>query len=136
MRGARDHRDRGRVGRAERGSPAARPLRAACPYHRQRERRGGTLPARPRQERSSKGWKRCSGPQARLLAVTRADGVSLSFPRAGRREYLEVDSPFYGRPVNDVVGAGDAFRAGFAAYLARHQEAGANDARSTIGKRP
>ena len=52
-------------------------------------------------------------------AVTRPDGVSLVTPSG---EYLDVPSPFHGRPVRDVVGAGDAFRAGLAAYIALNPE--------------
>lgn len=52
-----------------------------------------------------------------FAAVTRPDGVSLVTPNG---ECLDVPSPFHGRPVRDVVGAGDAFRAGLAAYLATH----------------
>ena len=50
-----------------------------------------------------------------FTAVTRRDGVSLVTPQG---EYLDVPSPFHGRPVRDVVGAGDAFRADLAAYIA------------------
>ena len=49
-----------------------------------------------------------------FAAVTRPDGVSLM---TAQGEYLEVTSPFHGRPVRDVVGAGDAFRAGLGAYI-------------------
>ena len=49
-----------------------------------------------------------------FTAVTRPDGVSLVTPQG---EYLDVPSPFHERPVRDVVGAGDAFRAGLAAYI-------------------
>lgn len=52
-----------------------------------------------------------------FTAVTRRDGVSLMTP-AG--EYLDVHSPYDGRPVRNVVGAGDTFRAGLAAYIATH----------------
>ncbi len=52
-----------------------------------------------------------------FMAVTRPDGVSLVTPDG---EYLDVPSPCYGRPVRDVVGAGDTFRAGLAAYLVTH----------------
>lgn len=51
-------------------------------------------------------------------AVTRPDGVSFLTPQG---EYLDVPSPFHGRPVRDVVGAGDAFRSGLATYIATHQ---------------
>ena len=53
------------------------------------------------------------------MAVTRPDGVSLMTP-AG--QCLDVPSPYHGRPVHNVVGAGDTFRAGLAAYIARHYE--------------
>ena len=49
-----------------------------------------------------------------FVAVTRPDGVSLLTPNG---QYLDVPSPFHGRPVRDVIGAGDAFRAGLAAYI-------------------
>ena len=52
--------------------------------------------------------------------VTRKDGVTFSLPNGMGREYLDVPSPFYGRPVHNVIGAGDAFRAGLAAYLSVH----------------
>lgn len=54
-----------------------------------------------------------------FLAVTRCDGVSLLSREHG---YMDVATPFYGRPVHNVVGAGDAFRAGLAAYIAAHYE--------------
>ena len=37
-------------------------------------------------------------------------------------QYLDVASPYYGRPIRNAVGAGDTFRAGLAAYIARHYE--------------
>lgn len=55
-----------------------------------------------------------------FLAVTQSDGVSLMSPSNGTWDYLHVPSPYYGRPVRDVVGAGDAFRAGLAAYISMH----------------
>lgn len=54
-----------------------------------------------------------------FAAVTRPDGVSLVMPTG---EHMDVPSPYHGLPVRDVVGAGDAFRAGLAAYIARHYE--------------
>lgn len=55
-----------------------------------------------------------------FLAVTRCDGVSLLSRGSG---YMDIASPFYGKPVHNVVGAGDAFRAGLAAYIAaRHED--------------
>lgn len=57
-----------------------------------------------------------------FLAVTRPDGVSLMSPSNGTREYMDVVSPFYDLPVRDVVGAGDAFRAGLAAYISIHND--------------
>lgn len=57
-----------------------------------------------------------------FLAVTRPDGVSLLSRSNGVKEYIDVESVYYGRPVRDVVGAGDAFRAGLAAYISMHNE--------------
>lgn len=57
-----------------------------------------------------------------FLAVTRPDGVSIVSGSNGAWDYLDVPSPFYGRPVRDVVGAGDAFRAGLAAYISIHND--------------
>jgi sugar/nucleoside kinase (ribokinase family) len=37
-------------------------------------------------------------------------------------QYLDVPSPYHGRPVRNVVGAGDTFRAGLAAYIATHYD--------------
>jgi sugar/nucleoside kinase (ribokinase family) len=54
-----------------------------------------------------------------FVAVTRPDGVSLMTP-AG--QYLDVPSPYHGRPVRNVVGAGDTFRAGLAAYIAANYD--------------
>lgn len=55
-----------------------------------------------------------------FLAVTRQGGVAISACQDGDRQHWDVASPFYGRPVNNVVGAGDAFRAGLAAYILGH----------------
>ena len=60
---------------------------------------------------------------AMFRGVTRKDGVMLSLPAAHGRQYLDVPSPCYGRPVRNVSGAGDAFRAGLAAYISRHYNA-------------
>ncbi len=58
-----------------------------------------------------------NAPAGTFVAVTRADGAALvAFTPAGRQD-VEVVSPWYGRPVRLSVGAGDAFRAGLAAYL-------------------
>ncbi len=59
---------------------------------------------------------------APFMAVTRPDGVSISIARDGKREYMDVPSPFYGMPVRNVVGAGDAFRAGLASYISTHYD--------------
>ncbi|MHB1456455.1 MAG: carbohydrate kinase family protein [Armatimonadota bacterium] len=54
--------------------------------------------------------------------VTRKSGVTLSIPSPEGRCYIDAASPFYGRPVKSVVGAGDAFRAGLAAYICLHYD--------------
>lgn len=58
----------------------------------------------------------------RCVAVTRSGGAAFAFERDGRVAGGTVESPFYGRPVRDVVGAGDAFRAGLAWFIARHRD--------------
>jgi sugar/nucleoside kinase (ribokinase family) len=58
-------------------------------------------------------------PRGTFVAVTRSNGVALvAFTQRGREE-IDVVSPWFGRPVKLSVGAGDAFRAGLAAYLCR-----------------
>lgn len=57
-----------------------------------------------------------------IRGVTRKSGVTLSVPSPEDRRYLDIPSPFYGRPVGGAVGAGDAFRAGLAAYICLHCE--------------
>ena len=57
-----------------------------------------------------------------FVAVTRSEGVAIAASRDGARHYVDVPSPFYGMPVHNVVGAGDALRAGLAAYICRHYE--------------
>lgn len=49
-----------------------------------------------------------------FVAVTRPDGVSLVTPTG---QYVDIRSPYHGRPVHNVVGAGDTFRAGLAAHI-------------------
>jgi 2-dehydro-3-deoxygluconokinase len=55
-----------------------------------------------------------------LLAVTRADGVAVAARAGGGWVFADIASPFHGRPVKSSVGAGDAFRAGLAAYICAH----------------
>ncbi|MHB0999218.1 MAG: carbohydrate kinase family protein [Armatimonadota bacterium] len=54
--------------------------------------------------------------------VTWKAGVTLSVPEHEGRRYIDIPSPFYGRHVDGVVGAGDAFRAGLAAFICLHYE--------------
>jgi 2-dehydro-3-deoxygluconokinase len=61
-----------------------------------------------------------AGDSSNLLAVTRQGGVLVSALQDGKRKHFDIDSPFYGKPVNNVVGAGDGFRAGLAAFMCRH----------------
>lgn len=61
--------------------------------------------------------------QNRCVAVTTGGGAAFACERDGRVAVRTVESPFHGRPVNDVVGAGDAFRAGLAWFIARHHDA-------------
>jgi sugar/nucleoside kinase (ribokinase family) len=58
-------------------------------------------------------------PPGTFVAVTRSSGVSLVAFTPGGREEIDVLSPWFGRPVKMSVGAGDAFRAGLAAYFCR-----------------
>ncbi len=60
--------------------------------------------------------------RSHLLAVTWSDGAAALVRRGTGYQYLEVPSPFRGRPVRNVVGAGDAFRAGLGAYITRHHQ--------------
>lgn len=55
--------------------------------------------------------------QSGFAAITRSDGVSFSLFDNARWTDCDVPSPFAKLPVRDVVGAGDAFRAGLAAYI-------------------
>lgn len=57
-----------------------------------------------------------------ITAVTCRGSAYLTGFRAGKREFMDVPSPFVNRHVNNVVGAGDAFRAGLAAYICRHTQ--------------
>lgn len=61
-----------------------------------------------------------AGDSSNFLAVTRQGGAAVSAYQDEKRRHWDIASPFYGRPVNNVVGAGDAFRAGLAAYMCRH----------------
>lgn len=62
---------------------------------------------------------------AGFKAVTYSNGAAVSHMMPnGSRRFWDIPSPFSGRPVMNVTGAGDAFRAGLAAYLCHHAEPG------------
>ena len=58
----------------------------------------------------------------KCLAVTSSDAVSYIYEMDGSPISKTSRSPFYGMPVKDVVGAGDAFRAGLAVYISNYYE--------------
>jgi len=59
-------------------------------------------------------------PPNSFLAITRREGVLFSVQAGKERVLVDVTSPFLERPVRNVVGAGDAFRAGLAAFICLH----------------
>lgn len=62
------------------------------------------------------------GENGMVRGVTRKSGVTLSVPSPEGRRHPDIMSPFFGLPVATVIGAGDAFRAGLAAYICLHYD--------------
>jgi sugar/nucleoside kinase (ribokinase family) len=61
-------------------------------------------------------------PANSFLAITRRDGILFSIQAGKERARVDMTSPFFGRPVRNVVGAGDALRAGLAAFICLHYD--------------
>ncbi len=58
--------------------------------------------------------------EIKCFAVTSSSAVSYIYEMDGLPVIKTIRSPFYGMPVKDVVGAGDAFRAGLAVYMSNY----------------
>lgn len=100
------------------------PIRSYLPYVNLviNSEEGRRITGRQSPEEMLAALEGMAGDSSNFLAVTRQGGVAISACQDGKRRHWDISSPFYGRPVNNVVGAGDAFRAGLAAYICRHWE--------------